>query len=256
MNNKESVLLKFIEQMAYRENLDVEGIIFYGSSYTGYHNNNSDLDVYVIFNESVNEIIKGTVEINGKKIDYVERTLTNIYNILEKDFKSQENMLLSIIGYGKIIMDRTGSLKKLKKDVIECFSKPLPLLNIEQVKNKLIVVYEQIKKLKELSFEPENDIFFQHLYHLTIDKIQRLYHQMRGFPKLPTLKVYRVYDQNSNYFEAIKKTRPEKEFIDLYKESLSLIVSKNEKIKMLEKMFNYISKDIKIDYSNYRIIIK
>ena len=50
MNYREA-LNKFIDEMNYLKNEDVEGILFYGSFHTGTYNEFSDIDLMILFND-------------------------------------------------------------------------------------------------------------------------------------------------------------------------------------------------------------
>ena len=50
MNYREA-LNKFIDEMNYLKNEDVEGIVFYGSFHTGTYNEFSDIDLMILFND-------------------------------------------------------------------------------------------------------------------------------------------------------------------------------------------------------------
>lgn len=48
-----------------------------------------------------------------------------------------------------------------------------------------------MQKLENLS--NENSPYFNHLYHLTLEKIRKAYHRIIGIPKIPTSKVHKIY---------------------------------------------------------------
>ncbi len=246
------ILNKFIQKMDYLNNDNVEGIVLYGSFSTGFNTDKSDLDLHIIYKNCVNfMVIKGSTIIDGMKIDYIEKSLDYIYNSVPKDFKNQDNALLSIIGYGKIIYDRNGEIIKLQEHIKECFSLPFPEISIEKIEERLTVIYDYICQLQEM-LENSNP-YFNHFYHITIEKIQRLYHQMQGFTKLTSNKVYKLYTDTKGYRNAIHKTIPEKEFVDLYLKAIDEHLNNAEKISIIISIFNYITKTTQLNLTNYRI---
>lgn len=60
--------------MGYLSSKDIEGIIFYGSNQTGFGNQFSDIDLHIIFNNNLEEEIRGSalimvLELNTLKKD-------------------------------------------------------------------------------------------------------------------------------------------------------------------------------------------
>lgn len=104
----EEALNIFMEQMGYKENPNVLGIVFYGSSLTGYNSKGSDIDVHVI-TTSATRLVRGVVNIKGSKIEYFEKPISDIYATIENEFNSQNNAMLAMIGCGKVIYERRNN---------------------------------------------------------------------------------------------------------------------------------------------------
>ena len=69
MNYREA-LNKFIDEMNYLKNDEVEGIIFYGSFHTDTYNEFSDIDLMVLFDDdSYANQIKGFKTVNGIQVE-------------------------------------------------------------------------------------------------------------------------------------------------------------------------------------------
>ena len=78
--NYRDALNKFIDDMNYLKNDEVEGIIFYGSFHTGTYNEFSDIDLMILYDDDsdINQI-KGFKTVNGLQVEYYERTVSKIY---------------------------------------------------------------------------------------------------------------------------------------------------------------------------------
>ena len=78
--------------------------VFYGSYKYGLNNQNSDIDLHIIYDDSnPNHLIRGNAFINGTRIEYFEKTIDEIYNEVEDGYANQDNATESIIGKSEII---------------------------------------------------------------------------------------------------------------------------------------------------------
>lgn len=102
------------------------------------------------------------------------------------------------------------------------------------------------------------DLYFNHLYHLTLEKIKKFYHRLNGLPEISTSKTLKLYLDTTGYRERIFKVNPEKEFLTLYIKALDLynIMTPEEKINAIQQLYDYTKKDIYLNDQSYRIHIK
>lgn len=175
-------------------------------------------------------MIRGSKYVQGIRIEYFEKPLEDLYLSIDNDYQNQNNALLSIVGTAKIIFDKTGDLKTLQVYALEKFSKPLPPLDGEDAKEYVSIINNRMEKLRKAA-EDDSPYFF-HLYHLTIEKIRKFYHKLKGLPEVQTSKVFRVYTD----------------------EGVSL--NKEEKLDKVNKLFEYSKKNVKLNEEDYRILIK
>ena len=90
-------ILSFVQDMGYLNNEHVFGILFYGSYFTGFNEENSDIDLHIVFdNEDPNHLIRGNKVIDGTRIEYFEKPLADIYQTVTEDFLHQNNATLTI----------------------------------------------------------------------------------------------------------------------------------------------------------------
>jgi hypothetical protein len=250
----EEVILKFIDKMHYLSNEHVLGIVFYGSMLTGYSTNISDIDLHIIFDDSKpNEMIRGYAIIDGNRIEYFEKSITEIYRTINYEFNNQNNAMLSIIGQGKIIWDKTGSIKKLQNYTLETFARNLPKVSSDEAKEMVSIINNRMLKLKQKCTDKAPE--FIHLYHLTVEKIRKFYHKINGYPEIQTSKVVKIYTDN-NYRQTYNKGLvPEKEFIDMYLSAIYDQSDNQTKINKIEELYTYAKRDINLE-NEYRIHIK
>lgn len=251
------VIKAFLNEKGYLENENIEGVVFYGSVATGYATKTSDLDLQVITNsKDQNDLARGIDLIDGVRIEYFEKPISDYYARAIKNFKNQSNVLLSMIGHGVIIFDRNGRIHKLQEYIKTLYSLPMPCLSEDESKEMVSIINNRMIGLRTL-YE-HGDLYFNHLYHLTIEKIKKFYHRLYGFPEISTSKILKLYTDQTGYREAIFKTVPEQKFINLYINSLDLTNQKtpHEKMNAIEELYSYAKRDVHLNENNYKIRIK
>ncbi len=249
--NYRDALNKFIDEMNYLKNDEVEGIVFYGSYHTNTYNEFSDIDLMILYNDDSDaNQIKGYKTINGIQVEYFERTISKIYERANSDYMKCEDSLLSIIGYGEIIFDRSGQVNELVNYVKEKYARPLPCYTKHEAIYEILALNKAVEAVEELRVQ--NDIYFENFYFLTVEKIRDFYHKLNGFSNLPQTKVCKLY-KNIKLQEVQHKKVPEKEFLELYFKSLEEGISKEEKVKRLTELYKYATRKYNIDFDDVRI---
>lgn len=249
------IINKFIEKMNYRNNSHYLGVYFYGSSLTGFNNDDSDIDLHVIFDDSDNtHIYRGVCYIDGFKIEYFEKCISDLYLSVKNDIKEMNGSWYSMLGTSKIIEDKNDKLLELKKYTLAVYSKGLPKMDNQDIMEKISIIDNRMKRLKKLSLD--NTTNFYSLYYITIEKIRRFYHSINGLPKINTSKIYRVYkcdEYRKSYFPG--------EFVsDEFKKLYFDLIETEERDKKvlfgkLEKFYDYVKDGRKLD-SEFRLKIK
>ena len=246
-------ITKFIEKMGYISNEHFLGAIVYGSSLTGFDTETSDIDLHIIFdNSDPNRIIRGESLVGGKKIEYFEKTIEDVYLMAENEFSNQNNASYSIIGKGEIVYERKGALTNLQKYVINRFKDNLPPLNIDEAREQISIIDNKIQKLENLA--KDDSSYFNHLYHIVLEKMRKTHHRIIGISKIPTSKVHKIYTDEA-YRKSTYKTNPAHDFVEDY---LNLVTQGKDKKQMLESLksfYNKVKQNIELG-DEYRIPIK
>ena len=248
-----NAVTKFMEEMNYMDDEHFLGIIVYGSSLTGFNTEISDIDLHVIFdNSDPNRMIKGEKLVDGKKIEYFEKPIDDEYLMAENEFLNQNNASLPILGKGEIVFARDNSLINLQKYVLYRFQDNLPPLNANEAREQISIIDNKIQKLENLL--NEDSPYFEHLYHIVLEKMRKTHHRIIGIPKIPTSKVHRIYTDEP-YRKSTCKTNPSQDFVEDY---LSLVTPGNDKKQMLESLKAFyikVKQNIELG-EEYRIPIK
>lgn len=250
----ENKILNFVHEMGYLNNEHVLGILLYGSYLTGFHGENSDIDLHIVFdNENPNHLIRGNKIIDGIKIEYFEKPINDLYLEIENGYFHQNNASFSIIGKGTIVFERENQLSLLQQHAINRFSSPMPCLSEEDTKEQVSILNNKLEKLRQLA--ETDSSYFEHLAHLTIEKIRKFYHKHIGISKIPTSKVYRIYT-DEDYRNFVYKENPEPEFLNMYLNLITIdCTDKVQRLQMIEDFYHYATRNIQLG-SDYRILIK
>ena len=252
--NFRNAIVDFLNKMGYLENKNCEGIVFYGSYSTGFYNDKSDIDLHIIFNNDNPEIIiRGIDTIDGFRIEYFEKPLDDLYGRAINDFNNQSNVLLSMIGHGKVLFDRNGEIKKLQNYILKLYSVQLSGLSDNEIYEQIAIINNRMIDLERLGLI--NDDYFIHLYHLTVEKIRKFYYRKNGLPEIPTSKVLDFY-KDDTYSNTIFKVTPPLEFIQLYYNCLDESKSNSERLNIIKDLYNYVKDDYYLDPERSRILIK
>lgn len=253
MKNYKNAVSDFIDKMNYLKNEHVLGIIVYGSYITGYNHKDSDIDMHIIMDDSDDKLYRGVSNINGFKIEYFEKPISDIYLSVENDFETNENACLTIIGYGNVLFDRKGEIKKLRDYIVKKYSNPLPPLSGDDAKEMAVIIDNRIIKLK--SMLENNRPEFTYNYYLDVEKIRKFYSRLCGCPNIPVDKTFKIYT-DKKYRESFCTSIPDVDFINMYFNAVTNRGTNEEKMDIIVELYNYVTRNLEIDPNNYRILIK
>ena len=250
--NFTNIINEFVNKMGYLQNEHLEGIVFYGSSQTGFNNEFSDIDLHVIFNK-LNQEIRGSMMIDNHRIEYFEKTLKCMYDKADYEFLHQSNVLVSMLVYGNVIVDTRGNIALLQDYIKTLYSQKMPPMEIEKAKEQIAIINNFLDDLNAMI--ATNNVYALHTYHLTLERIKDLYYSTHALPGVARTKTLKVM-LDSNYRQAIKKENPDEEFISLYVKALDERIPINNRIFLLLKLLNLAKNNIEFDKNNHRIILK
>lgn len=255
MEKYEIAIQKFIQDMGYLENEHVLGAFFYGSYLTGLQHEGSDIDMHIVFdNTNPLHLFRGNKHYEDIKIEYFEKPIHDLYLSLDNAIQTRNVAWFSILGTSKILFDKKEELQKLQKYALEVYQEPLAKLDENTAKEHVSIINNRMEKLEKCV--EDNSLMFTHLYHVTIEKIRKFYHEISGLPIVSTTKVERIYTDEKyrlsyNGFEA-----PEQTFIEMYLDACYDIESSNEvKLEKVKALWNYAKRDIELGH-DYRILIR
>lgn len=254
MENFLDIINKFILKMGYTNNSHFLGIYFYGSSLTGFNNKDSDIDLHVIFdNSDFKHIFRGVCYIDGIRIEYFEKCISDVYLSVKNDIKECNWSWYSMIGKSYIVCDKNDELKKLQEYTLDVY-KNINGIDEEDIYEKISIINNRMSKLKKC-LEEDSPNFFS-LFYITVEKIRRFYHSIHGFPKINTSKIYRIYKDDEYRKSYFPNEFVSDEFKKIYLSIIeSSIMNKEILFDKLVKLYNYVLDGRKLD-NEFRIHIK
>lgn len=250
------IIEKFIDQMGYREDQHVLGVFFYGSYLKGFAHEDSDIDLHIVFdNSDFSHMIRGNKYVDGIRIEYFEVPLMEEYMTVRNEFLTQNCSSMSIYGESMIVFDKYGKLKKLQDYTNSMYSKPLPPLDEEEAKLYVSILNNRMERLRRAALCDAP--YFNQLYSLTVEKIRKFYHKLKGITKISTSKVYRAYT-DSEYRKAFHMEEfPDDEFASLYLTAITDVNSdKKVRLSYVERLYTIAKRDVSSLDGDYRIHIK
>lgn len=243
---------KFISLKKYYENEMLVGIVIYGSYATNTFNNDSDLDVMVIFNDEFDKKYKGYIKVSNLKIEYFEQSKKNILKRMKIDYEKCENTIYSIFNKCIVYYEKNNEITNLISKIRQYNeNNSLPRLSIEDSIYKIISINNGIDHLSRIIEE----ISFYSYYFVLLNKIVNFFHLYNGISIVSDAKIYKMYNNNS-ICSALSKKTVDEGFKKLYIESLKITMPQYDFLN-IQKLFEYVINytEIKINFNDVKIDI-
>jgi predicted nucleotidyltransferase len=225
MEKWEIALNKFIA--TWKNKKEVIGFLVCGSYVTGNPSKHSDIDLHIILSDKTNWRERGNKIIDGYLIEYFANPIKQIKSYMKNSFNENTNMEQVQFATGKIIIDKTKDVKKLKllaKNYMKKkFSKPSKI-SIEL--NKYFL-NESIEKLQEL-YETNSKSFEISYYNKLLENFN-LYSKFISERKYKAHKIYELLTTNAKKKYLLKEYK-DKTYLKLF---LNCINAKTNKQKIL-----------------------
>lgn len=232
--NWEEKLNKFLEDFKYKD--DIVGILVCGSYITGNPSSHSDLDVHIILNEKVDYRERGNKIIEGLLIEYFANPPKQIREYFKEDYKDIRPMSQTQFITGKILLDITGEVQKLKEEARKMLDKNYSDLNTEINDLSKYEMWDMLDDLQDCLDNNRED--FDFIYYCNLDKLISLYmkHIKYSYHKKTILGNITSEIVRSKY---LLKELPDEDIKNLIKNCI-LLKSKKERMKNYELLTNKI----------------
>lgn len=243
----------FVDMKKYKTRKDVLGIFFYGSSLYGKNNENSDIDLHVITSGKAD--IRGNFVMGNTHVEYFERPYSKILKQLKHEKQTNQTVLLSMLGYGKIIYEKANKLTKLQEHIKKYYKdySPQPLISETKAIYDAYKIYINISRLEKLS--NENDSSFHFMYYIVLNNIKQLHEKFVGLSTdISQYKLKRFYLKNEEQTNTFK-TIPDEKFINLFLTCVECKETK-EMVVAIKKLFSCCTSCLNFDFDGDNIILE
>lgn len=236
MKKWEKVLYRFLEE--YKNEDYVIGTILGGSYATGNYTTNSDIDIHII-TKNVDWKERGNKIINGIMIEYFINPISELYNYMEDDHIRRKRMLTaSMIGYGKIIFDKTGEITKLKEDALKYYDKDF----LEPDKNEIMCNnYMCWDLMDELNDKLNNNENIEMNYYMLLKELINAYFYKNNISTIPYTKLEKFF-RNKIYREQYHL----KNFVNEKIQKMVLDCFDKKDYKSIKILYDYVIEDFEI----------
>ena len=232
--NWEERLNKFLENFKYKN--DIDGILVCGSFITGNPSSHSDLDVHILLKEKVDYRVRGNKIVDGLLIEYFANPPRQIREYFKEDYSEIRPMAQIQFITGKILLDKTGEVQKLKKEARKMLDKRYSDLNTDINELNKYELWDMLDDLQD-GFENDRDDF-DFIYYCNLDKLLSLYMKYIKYP-------YHKKTILGNITSEIVKNKylleelPDKQISGLIKNCI-ILKNKEDRMKNYELLINKI----------------
>lgn len=237
MKDYEKALTAFIDE--YEDNDDIIGAILCGSYANGNDDEFSDIDIHIIARNDIGERERGNKKLNDYLIEYYITPLSELYKDLDKEYLEGGTCTANMIGYGKVLFDKTGEIETLQQNAILFIDKEIPNIDDTEMEMNKYSVWDFLDELKRCLIKDTKS--FNIIYYKLLNIIFDSYLKYNQIPRLPITKAYDILT-NENYrinYHVFKlpDEKFKKIFIECYSADRKDIMYNN--IKTLSEYYYY-----------------
>ena len=157
-------LNKFLEE--WKDRKEVLSAVLSGSRVTSFASKYSDIDVYIILSDDVEWRERGNKMIDGYLIEYFANPIKQIKSYFKEEFERNSFTTARILSIGKILFDKTGIGKKLKKEAQMLMKKKFKKINKTSMELMKYGLWDNLDNLKDLFDKNSENFDFLYNFHL------------------------------------------------------------------------------------------
>jgi hypothetical protein len=212
----------------------VEGAMLTGSYASKTQIKNSDIDIMIVLNNSINWWERGSRKVNNFIIEYIADPEYFWEESFQTEYQSRQKISIHMFATGKILFDKNGIVESLKEQAKLLFSKPFPPMNKRELEMAKYHLYDCQEKLNNQQSKP-----FEHyamLYFLQLSKLISFYSSYLCISIPATAKVYNYFNDEDFRKKYKIQDFPDKSFVRMVNDCLSNYSS----IKPIKKLTYYV----------------
>ena len=177
MKKYEKAARKFLESWEKRE--DTLGAMICGSYVTGRANPGSDIDVYIVLDESSKFRERGNLILDGFLIEYFCNPPQSIRKYFEEENKSGKPHTATMLSTGIVAFSKDGSLEMLVDEAIDWLQKPVSPIDSTQLEFIKYHIWDMTDNLRKLYAQKKPSFVFS--YHCFLSRLLNDYSLFLGY---------------------------------------------------------------------------
>ena len=209
MEKWELVAEKFLKQYVNEDYF--LGAILTGSYATGNNDVNSDIDIFIITNDSTPWRERGNKLIDGYMIEYFINPVRQILKEFDEGFKDNGIATTLIFAGSKILYDRDGTIEKLVNRAKEDLNKDIESVSEFKWKMNCYTIWHSFYELNS-KYTKNEDIDFT--YNMFLNDIIKAHFLNNEIPLLPVHKIERILTDEEYRKKYNVKKLPDDIFVD------------------------------------------
>lgn len=171
----------FLEQSPFAA--DIKAAFLTGSYARGTADAYSDVDVYIVLDDTVDWRERGNKRVNEFLIEYFANPVRQIKRYLASSYSEVDLTEVSMIMDGVPIMGDASDVEEIRKLCLDTLAVPFPVLSNFSIQNNLYHLWDKCDELKRAYTKDSADFAFQ--YYLFGEKAIRFYSRFIKCP-IPT----------------------------------------------------------------------
>ncbi|MFW9928828.1 MAG: nucleotidyltransferase domain-containing protein [Candidatus Thorarchaeota archaeon] len=226
MHDWEKALDKFLRK--WKNNNNLVGILVCGSYVTGNATPESDIDVQIILDDTIDWRERGNLYIDDFLIEYFINPIRQIKSYFIEEYESYKVNSATMFATGVIIEDKKNILKDLQTEAKEWISKTFPDINHSQLEVMKYTIWNYLEDVK--ASVRDHYLGFNYLYYSYLSEITEMYRKFLGYDRLRPEKIIDILEEEKYRKRYRLRDFPDKKFAELLLKSIQAI---NDKEKML-----------------------
>ena len=247
MEKWEKVLHQFLKK--YKTKPYFEGALLCGSYATNNQNQFSDIDVHILISDTQNWRERGVIRKDSFLIEYFINPIKKIRQEFREDYLDGGNASANMFGYGKILFDKNGYVKKLHQEALKFLKKTPKKIPPQKLALDFYGAWDLMDEIKSAQSEKRS---FDLMYYELIKKLLAIHFKLNGIPKMSLSKTEKIL-ANPKFAQKYHAQKiPDQKFTILFLRALQ-----NKKTDNIIKLYNFVMKQSKgFDIGHFKSRIK
>ncbi|MFX0200887.1 MAG: nucleotidyltransferase domain-containing protein [Candidatus Hodarchaeota archaeon] len=222
---------KFID--GWEENGHITDVLLTGSYAVGNPSENSDVDLLIILDDSVNWEERGNKEIDGYIVEYIAKPFNTWTSILNREKKSGKRIFSYMFSIAEVIEGNKSAdeLIKLSKNIL---TDSLPKLGEEEIEMAKYHAHDRLADLKDLH-EQESPAF-NSMYYFLLATLIGTYAKYERLDIPSTSKLYKFLTDKD-----YRKKQNMRQFKDSEFSNIVVSCYKDKSLENIEQLANHVT---------------